>query len=426
MYTIEQNEHAENQDKIIQETALSQEERPSYKVIFLLAASVALMMTGYGIVAPVFGKLLPEMGAGVEVLGFMTLAFAVSQFLLAPFMGAMADRYGRRPLVLIALAGVVVTNTLFIFVHSIPLFIAIRFLEGAVTAGLLPAAMGIIADIVPERQRTRWTGIIMGSYAVGFILGPAAGGFIIDHWGFALPFVLSAILGLIAAVFAFIMVPETRPAWVRQQSQARQNKQERESLFASLPRPLHLFATLLVLDFIAVFGFAFVDPEMVFHFYNALAFSPTQFGLVVTGYGLAMLIGQLLLGQVSDRLGKKPMIVLGFLLNIALYIGLLFSHQFWPIFMTALISGLGGALVTPALSAFYLDISAAEHRSRIMGIKESAASLGGVIGPLLVALVASRITSYGVFAVASVLTLAGAVLAMFILRKGNAAAEVQA
>ena len=77
-------------------------------IVMLLAASVGLMMTGYGIVMPVFARRLDELGAGVSALGFMTMAFA--QLALAPFMGNLADRFGRRPLVLLALAGVVVTN----------------------------------------------------------------------------------------------------------------------------------------------------------------------------------------------------------------------------------------------------------------------------------------------------------------------------
>ena len=78
-------------------------ERWAHTIVFLLAASVGLMMTGYGIVMPVFARRLDELGAGVAALGFMTMAFALAQFALAPFMGNLADRFGRRPLVLLAL-----------------------------------------------------------------------------------------------------------------------------------------------------------------------------------------------------------------------------------------------------------------------------------------------------------------------------------
>src|SRR5215472_15222743 len=80
------------------------------RILFLLAACIALMMTGYGIVLPVFAKRIGELGSGVQALGLMTMGFAFAQFILSPFMGSFADRYGRRPLILMALAGEVLAN----------------------------------------------------------------------------------------------------------------------------------------------------------------------------------------------------------------------------------------------------------------------------------------------------------------------------
>lgn len=104
-------------------------------IILLLAGSCALMMTGYGMVMPVFAKRLGELGSGVEALGFMTMAFAIAQFLLAPFMGELSDRFGRRPFVLIALSGIVVANVAYLFAQSTALYIAIRFFQGAASRG---------------------------------------------------------------------------------------------------------------------------------------------------------------------------------------------------------------------------------------------------------------------------------------------------
>src|SRR5216683_4090510 len=132
------------------------------RVLLLLSASIALMMTGYGIVLPVFAKRLGELGSGVAALGLMSMGFAFAQLLLSPFMGSFADRFGRKPLILIVLAGEVVANSTFVLAHSPGLYIAVRVFQGAITAGLLPAVMGVVADTVPERQRARWMGIVMG------------------------------------------------------------------------------------------------------------------------------------------------------------------------------------------------------------------------------------------------------------------------
>lgn len=400
------------------------------RIIFLLATSIGLMMTGYGLIMPVFARRVTELGAGVEALGFMTMAFAMAQFLLAPFMGSLADRFGRRPLILMALAGFVVANLAFLLARSTGMLTAIRLFEGAITAGLLPAAMGVVADTVPEKERAKWVGIMMGSYSAGFIFGPAAGGFLYDHWGFAAPFAISAALGLVGLISALILIPETRPLSLRTQVAERPGPAEGVGgLLASLPRPLYLLLTLLFLDFIGVFGFAFIEPRMVFYFYEALAYTTTQFGLVVGSYGLALVIGQMTLGRLSDRLGRKPVIALGFGLNILFYLALSTVTQFSLVLLGAVIAGLGGALLAPALSAFYIDITQEQHRSRVLGFKESAAALGGVLGPLLVALVNRWTTPQEVFMISAGLMIAAVVLALLVLpgwvsRPGRPATDV--
>ena len=179
-------------------------ERRARSTILLLAASVGIVMTGYGIIMPVFARRLGELGSGVEALGLMTMSFALAQFVAAPFMGTLADRFGRRPLILTALAAYVVANIGFLLAPTVAVFTAIRALEGALTAGLFPAAMGVVGDVVPDRQRAQWVGIVMGSYGAGFIFGPVIGGVLYDGWGFAAPFVASAVLAAAALVAASV------------------------------------------------------------------------------------------------------------------------------------------------------------------------------------------------------------------------------
>ena len=403
--------------------------RRARHVILLLAASVALMMTGFGIILPVFARRLGEFGSGVETLGLMTMSFALAQLVAAPFMGSLADRIGRRPLVLLALAAFAIANIGFLLASSTVVFILVRALEGGLTAGLFPAVLGIVADIVPEDQRGKWVGIVMSSYAAGFIFGPVIGGVLYDGWGFAAPFVASAALASIAFIAASILVPETRTREVRRREELRQRREaatapaQAGSFWASLPKPLYMFGTLLILDFVIIFAFAFVEPQMVFYFYEELGWTTVQFGVVVGAYGLAMVIGQAALGQLSDWLGRKPLIVVGLLLSATFYAGLTFVTWFPLMMAVAVVAGLGEALVMPALSAFYLDITADQHRSRIMGIKESASALGGVAGPLLIVGVAATMTPQGVFVSAGVVTLLAAGLALAVLKAPRRVAE---
>jgi multidrug resistance protein len=398
-------------------------------IIMLLAASVALMMTGFGIIMPIFARRIGEFGSGVEALGLMTMSFALAQFVAAPFMGALADRIGRRPLILVGLAAFAVANIGFLFARSTEAFFAIRAFEGALTAGLFPAAMGVVGDVAPENRRARWVGIVMGSYGAGFIFGPVIGGVLYEGWGFVAPFLVSAAMALLALLAAALLVPETRTPKVRRREALRSRRDAavavslERSIWASMPRPLYVFGTLLVLDFVSVFAFAFVEPQMVFYFYDELGWTTIQFGIVVGVYGLAMVGGQAGLGQLSDRFGRKPLIIGGLLLTASFYAGLALFTWFPMMLLVALIAGSGTALMSPALSAFYLDITAEQHRSRVLGIKESSAALGGVAGPLAVVAVSAFTTPQQVFIVSFILMVAAAGLAFFALRAPHRTAE---
>jgi multidrug resistance protein len=403
--------------------------RRTRNIILLLAACVALMMTGFGIIMPVFARRFGEFGSGVEALGLMTTSFALAQFACAPLMGALADRVGRRPLVLLGLAAFATSNLGFLWAPSTEIFIAVRTLEGALSAGLFPASMAIVADLVSEDERARWIGIVMGSYGAGFVFGPTLGGVLYDGWGFQAPFAVSAALAFAAFVAASIMVPETRTPQVRRREELRRRRAsaaaplKTSSLWNSLPRPLYVFGTLLFLDFVNSFAFAFVEPEMVFYFYEELDWSTVQFGLVVGAYGLVMVLGQTGLGQLSDRFGRKRIAVLGILLSVAFYVGLATATTFLPVILVAVVSGLGAALTAPAVSAFYLDITAEQHRSRVLGFKGAAASLGSVTGPLLVAGVSAMTTPKGVFSIGAALTVVGALLALAFLQEPRRTVE---
>ena len=285
--------------------------RRALHIILLLAASVGIVMTGFGLIMPVFARRLNEFGSGVEALGIMTMAFALGALLASPVMGSLADRIGRRPLILLSLASFVGVNIGFLFAPSTEVFIAIRAAEGVLTAGLMPAAMGVAADIVPEHQRAQRVGIVMGSMGAGIIFGPVIGGVLYDSWGFSAPFIGSAILAFAALIFAFSLVPETRTQEVRRRERLRRRRTAStqtvvgETVWSSLPRPIVVFAALLLLDSIIVFEYTFIEPQMIFYFYNELEWSTIQFGIVVAASGVAIVVGQLLFGRSSDRLGAQ-------------------------------------------------------------------------------------------------------------------------
>jgi multidrug resistance protein len=403
--------------------------RRARKVILLLAVSMGLLMTGYAIIMPLFARRLGEFGSGVGALSLMSTAYALAGILASPFFGALADRFGRRPLVLGSLAAFVLANIGFLVATSTDTLIVVRALEGALSAGLVPAVLGIVADIAPEDKRARWIGVVMGGASAGWVLGPVAGGVLYDAWGFEAPFVLSAGMGFLAFAAAAILIPETRPPEVGRREALRRRRAaaaasaQAESFRVALPRPLSTFAMLLFINFVMFFAWTFFTPQLLFYIFDDLGWTTAQFGMAVAGYGLASVLGQTALGQVGDRYGRKPSIVVGLLLFSAQFGGMIFTTSFGLITLAFAVAGLGEGLVSPALGAFFLDISEEQHRSRVMGIRGSAGALGNVVGPLLAAAAARFMPPQSAFTGSAAVVIFGALLALVVLREPGRAVD---
>jgi MFS family permease len=179
------------------------------------------------------------------------------------------------------------------------------------------------------------------------------------------------------------------------------------------------------MDFVVAFAFSFVQPQLVFYSFDQLGWSTVQFGIVVGVYGIAMAGGQLLLGHISDRLGRKPVIFTGLIAMLPMYAAVILSRNYFVILLGAAVSGLGDALTSPARNAAYLDMTAPAHRARISGIKDSAFSLGGVLGPLAVAGAAGLMRPRVVFAIGGA-TLLGVAFLFLVLYREHTRADHEA
>ena len=334
-------------------------------------------MTSYGMIFPLFARKIGDFGDGVEVLATSVMAYSLAGVVAAPFMGSLADRFGRRPLLLGSFAVFTAAFTGYYLAATSLAFIAIRGLAGALTAGLGPATMGIIADIAPEDERARWIGIVSGGTSAGFIIGPVVGGLLYDKWGYGPPFMGAIGMALITFLIAFFIIPETHTREERRRETLYQKRAVRlapetgtaVSFWTSLPHPLLAFSVLLFINLSMIFAWFFIDPQLPFYVFDELGWTTAQFGSAISFYGWATLIGSLTLSQSSDRWGRKPILIIGLILHSAQYVGLMLTNVYWVIIAAFIIAGLGEALLNPALSAAYLDITPEEHRSQAMGIK---------------------------------------------------------
>jgi predicted MFS family arabinose efflux permease len=306
---------------------------------------------------------------------------------------------------LVSLAAYGAAFTGYLFAASTEAFFAIRAFAGAFTAGLTPAMMGIVADILPENERAQWIGVVGSGSSVGWILGPAIGGMLFDKWGYAAPFTVSVLMAVIALGVAFFMVPETGTHIARRRIKSmRQNpatgNEQPTSIWHALPRPLSTFAVLLAITFIMIFSWAFTEPQLTVTIYEELGWTSARFGLLISGYGVAAFLGQMVLSRSSDRFGRLPIIMLGLLMHSAQYMGMMLTASFQLIMVSFVLAGLG-------------EMTPQQHKSRIIGIKGSIGSLGSVIGPLLAVVASRSLAPQSVFLVSAVLLLLATLMILF-------------
>ncbi len=333
-------------------------------------------------------------------------------------MGTWAGRIGRKPILFISLAGFIITNLLLAFVNVPLLFMPIRFVEGMLLSGLIPAAMSMVGDTIPLSQQGRWIGFLTTAQAVGFALGPGIGGLLCQTLGFTSPFLLSAAIALAASLLAIFMVPETLPEHVR--AEAKLQKANRGAL-AQTPkswrfaRLIWLVAPFLVIDFGMIFTYPFVFPQLPFYFGEVLHYNTAQYGMLFSVYGMALAVFPLLLGRLSETMTKKPLIVIGCLLFSALIVVILAAPLYPLLIAGAALAGLGSAFVEPAMGSIYLAATTDENRGQIMGMRGSAISLAIMLGPLAQALIGPWTTPQITFAIGVALSVSMALVAFLLL-----------
>ena len=389
-----------------------------------LIGCVALMMTGFAVIIPVFPQRLQALGLGPQMLALMEGAFGLGMFLFSTPMGTLAGRIGRKPILFISLAGFIVTNLLLAFVNIPQLFIPIRFVEGMLLSGLSPAAMSMVGDTIPLEKQGRWIGFLTTAQAVGFALGPGIGGFLSQTLGNRSPFLLSATIALAASLLAIFMVPETLPESVRAEARlhkATRGSKAQKSKERNFTHLLLLVVPFLVIDFGMIFTYPFVFPQFPFFFEKVLHYSTAQYGMLFSVYGMALAVFPLVLGRLSETMPKKPLIVTGSLLFSALIVFVLAAPIYPLLIVGAALAGLGSAFVEPAMGSIYLAATSDENRGQVMGMRGSAISLAVMLGPLAQALIGPWTSPQITFAIGIALSVSMALVAFLLLNNARRA-----
>ncbi len=383
--------------------------------ILMIFFTVLIDMIGFGIVIPVLPLYALQFHATPAQIGMLFGSFSFMQLIFAPLLGRLSDRFGRRPVLLVSILGTALGFLTLGLANTLWMLFLGRLIDG-MSGGNISTAQAYIADVTPIEKRSGAMGLIGAAFGLGFVIGPAIGGWL-GHSSIQLPFLVAAGLALLNSVGLFFLLPESLPP-------------EKRALHASKSLSLgEIFAlirrtSLMPLLWCLLFGtMAFALVTALFTLFSTQRFhwNTLENGNVFAYMGLLGVIVQGgLLRRLSPRVGEKPLIILGsILLCLSMALLPLPIGGFWTVIIAVTGLAIGNSLVTPLVSSLASKSADPQSQGVVLGITQSVASLARMLGPsiggFLLAMDATHpAVPYAItpFAAAAILMAAGLIAAM--------------
>jgi MFS transporter, DHA1 family, tetracycline resistance protein len=355
------------------------------RALLFVAFICFIDMCGIGLIIPVIPSLIKVLtGKGIddaaEIGGWLLFTYAVMQFLCAPIIGGLADRYGRRPILLGTLAVLGFDYALMAFAPTLSWLFVGRAVSGIMGA-TWAAANACIADTTTPETRGRAYGLLGAGGAAGFVIGPAIGG-LLGLFGDRVPFIAAAFVALGGALIGVRYLKETLPP------------ERRRAFDWSRANPLGTLIQMakvpLVLGFLAVIFAMQLGGQVtnaVWSFYNILKFgwSPVMIGVSAAVFGVAIGIVQgLLTGKAIARLGEARTGILSLCFAIPAYLTFAFANAGWIMFVGIILGAFGNASF-PAMQAMMTQKVPENAQGELQGAIASMISLTSIIGPVMMA-----------------------------------------
>ena len=348
-------------------------------------------MAGQGIISPVLPLFANEFGVGATAIGFVVGIFGLSRLFLNLPSGMIGERFGRRLLMcgglVLGAAGLFLTGT----ASSIVFMALWRFVSGAGSAMYMTGAMSFIADVSTPGNRGRLMSLQQGSLLLGTDLGPIIGGFVAATLGYRWPFYMAGMLSGAAALWVVLRLPETRREPAAAQPVAAPRKARRgwdlRVVGRLLANPTFVLLSLftMMVFFTRTGSRQTIMPLLAV---DRAGMSATSLGFLFTFMTTINLLLVLPAGALTDRLGRKAVIMPGALVPVAGLSLFAWSSTMWLFFAGGALLGLGTGLIGPAPAAYAGDLSPDGKTGVTMGLYRTFGDVGFVVGPVLLGMIA--------------------------------------
>lgn len=357
------------------------------KALLFGLMSVFLCGIGFSIIAPVVPFLVQPYtsspGEQAIVVTLLTSVYAVCVFFAAPVLGALSDKYGRRPLLLLCLLGSAIGYFVFGIGGALWILFAGRIIEG-VTGGIISTIFAYFADIIPPQQRTKYFGWVSAVVGVGTVIGPTLGG-LLAKFGYAAPMYFGAIITLVNVVFGMLYMPESldKKKRLKEITLVRLNPFTQLASILSMRNLTRLLVSAFLLwipngSLQAVFSQFTMDT---FHW------KPALIGLMFSIMGVQDIISQgFIMPKLLKKLSDKQIAMLGMVSEMIGYSLIAASalFSFYPLFIAGMfIFGFGDSIFGPSFNGMLSKSVDSSEQGRIQGGSQSIQALARMIGPII-------------------------------------------
>lgn len=357
-------------------------DQKSSGVIFILV-TILIDCIGFGIIIPIMPDLIRQL-AGVslseasEYGGWLLIAYSVMQFVFSPILGALSDKLGRRPVLLISLFGMGVDYIFLSFAPTIAWLFIGRIFAG-ISGASITTASAYIADVSPPEKRAQNFGLIGVAFGVGFIIGPVIGG-LFSQYGIRVPFMIAAGLSLLNWLYGYFILPESL-----KKENRRAFDWKRANPVGALKQIKRYPSLLGLLGALFILYVAAQATQTIWSYYTIEKFGWTEtlvgYSIGFVGVTVAIVQGGLI-RVIIPKIGNKKSILFGFTLYLVGFISFAFASQGWMMFVFIIPYAIAG-ITGPAIQSIISTQVAANEQGELQGIMTSFMSLASIIGPLL-------------------------------------------
>lgn len=339
-------------------------------------ATVFLDLLGFGIIIPLMPYAARTFGASGLMLGALMTAYSAAQFVGAPIMGRLSDRYGRRPVILTTLAGSVAAMTLMGVADGLGLIFLAR-LGAGLCGGSISAAQAYVADVTAPAERAKFMGLLGASIGMGFVFGPALGAALADYGFSGAAFVAA---GLAAANWAFAYVKLKEP--VRDPAATSARKASVGALFEALGRTT--IRPILIAGFLVTFGMVAMEATFALLAADRFAVDARTLGLLFTLSGVVVALVQGgLIGRLSKQFGEGKLAVTGPIIMAAGLAAIGMAPTLAGAVAALCVMAFGQAMAAPALTSLLSLNADANEQGSVIGLGQGMSALARAVGPLV-------------------------------------------